>query len=32
MTDHAFKSVFLKTLQTRGYIHQITHPEELDVA
>jgi tyrosyl-tRNA synthetase len=32
MTEHAFKSDFLKTLQARGYIHQITHPEELDVA
>ena len=32
MTDHAFKSEFLRTLQGRGYIHQITHPEELDVA
>ncbi|RZJ38551.1 MAG: tyrosine--tRNA ligase, partial [Brevundimonas sp.] len=32
MTDTAFKSDFLKTLQTRGYIHQITHPAELDAA
>ena len=32
MTDQAFKSDFLKTLQARGYIHQITHPEELDEA
>ncbi|PXA85976.1 tyrosine--tRNA ligase [Caulobacter sp. D4A] len=28
----SFKSDFLKTLQARGYIHQITHPEELDTA
>ena len=28
----AFKSEFLKTLQARGYIHQITHPDELDAA
>ena len=28
----AFKSDFLRTLQARGYIHQITHPEELDAA
>ena len=32
MTDHAFQSDFLKTLRDRGYIHQITHPDELDVA
>jgi tyrosyl-tRNA synthetase len=33
MTDQPqFKSSFLQTLQTRGYIHQITHPEELDAA
>ena len=32
MTDQAFKSDFLKTLQARGYIHQITHPTELDEA
>ena len=32
MTDHAFKSDFLRTLQTRGYIHQVTHPVELDEA
>ena len=32
MTDTAFKSDFLKTLQARGYIHQITHPAELDEA
>ena len=32
MTEHAFKSEFLRTLQARGYIHQITHPAELDEA
>ncbi|WP_292064672.1 tyrosine--tRNA ligase [Brevundimonas sp. UBA7664] len=32
MTETAFKSDFLKTLQARGYIHQITHPAELDAA
>jgi len=32
MTDPAFKSDFLKTLQARGYIHQVTHPTELDEA
>ncbi|WP_242076683.1 tyrosine--tRNA ligase [Brevundimonas diminuta] len=32
MTEHAFKSDFLRTLQARGYIHQITHPAELDEA
>ena len=32
MTDPVFKSDFLKTLQARGYIHQITHPVELDEA
>lgn len=32
MTDQAFKSDFLKTLQSRGYIHQVTHPAELDDA
>ena len=32
MTDPAFKSDFLKTLQARGYIHQITHPDDLDAA
>ena len=33
MTAHAeFKSALLRTLQARGYIHQITHPEELDAA
>jgi len=28
----SFKSEFLRTLQARGYIHQITHPDELDAA
>ncbi len=28
----AFKSEFLQTMQARGYIHQITHPVELDAA
>ncbi|WP_293907001.1 tyrosine--tRNA ligase [Phenylobacterium sp.] len=28
----AFKSRFLQTMQARGYIHQITHPVELDAA
>ncbi|KQW83618.1 tyrosine--tRNA ligase [Brevundimonas sp. Root1279] len=32
MTDTAFKSDFLRTLQARGYVHQITHPAELDEA
>jgi tyrosyl-tRNA synthetase len=32
MTTPTFKSEFLRTLQARGYIHQITHPEELDAA
>ena len=32
MTEPAFKSDFLKTLRDRGYIHQITHPDELDAA
>lgn len=32
MTETAFKSKFLTTLQERGYIHQITHPVELDAA
>jgi len=30
--EPAFKSDFLRTLQARGYIHQITHPAELDAA
>ena len=32
MTDTTFQSDFLKTLQARGYIQQITHPAELDAA
>ncbi|MFZ4067353.1 MAG: tyrosine--tRNA ligase, partial [Phenylobacterium sp.] len=33
MTPQAeFKSDLLRTLQARGYLHQITHPEELDTA
>jgi len=32
MTEHVFKSDFLRTMQARGYIHQITHPAELDEA
>lgn len=32
MTEPAFKSDFLRNLQARGYIHQITHPVELDQA
>ncbi|WEK39603.1 MAG: tyrosine--tRNA ligase [Candidatus Brevundimonas colombiensis] len=32
MTEHAFKSDFLRTMQARGYINQITHPAELDEA
>jgi tyrosyl-tRNA synthetase len=32
MPDQPFKSEFLKVLQERGYIHQVTHPEELDEA
>ncbi|MFN9849899.1 MAG: tyrosine--tRNA ligase [Alphaproteobacteria bacterium] len=32
MSDVAFQSEFLKTMQARGYIHQITHPAELDAA
>jgi len=32
MTEPAFKSAFLQVLKDRGYIHQITHPEELDAA
>jgi tyrosyl-tRNA synthetase len=32
MTEPRFKSDFLQTLQARGYIHQITHTEELDTA
>jgi tyrosyl-tRNA synthetase len=32
MTDAPFKSEFLQTMQARGFIHQITHPMELDAA
>ncbi|HEX7946600.1 MAG TPA: tyrosine--tRNA ligase [Phenylobacterium sp.] len=32
MSQPAFKSTFLQTMQARGYIHQITHPVELDAA
>ncbi len=32
MTQANFKSDLLKTFQARGYIHQITHPDELDEA
>ena len=32
MADPQFKSTFLQVMQARGYIHQITHPEELDEA
>jgi len=32
MSDAAFKSPFLQTMQARGYIHQISHPAELDEA
>ncbi|WP_411286351.1 tyrosine--tRNA ligase, partial [Phenylobacterium sp.] len=32
MPDPEFKSPFLQTMQARGYIHQITHPVELDAA
>jgi tyrosyl-tRNA synthetase len=33
MTPQAdFKSDLLRTMQARGYIHQVTHPEELDAA
>lgn len=32
MSDQDFKSGFLRTLRDRGYIHQITHPAELDAA
>ena len=32
MADPAFKSEFLQTMQARGFIHQITHPVELDAA
>ena len=32
MSEQSFQSDFLTTLQARGYIHQITHPAELDAA
>ena len=32
MSEPAFKSEFLQVLQARGYIHQVTHPAELDAA
>ena len=32
MTAPAFQSAFLQTLQRRGYLHQVTHPAELDAA
>ena len=32
MSDPAFKSEFLRVMRDRGYIHQISHPEELDEA
>jgi tyrosyl-tRNA synthetase len=32
MSDQPFKSQFLRVMQDRGYIHQISHPEELDEA
>ena len=32
MSDQPFKSEFLQTMQARGFIHQITHPVELDAA
>ena len=32
MSDFTPRSDFLRTLQARGYIHQITHPAELDAA
>jgi len=32
MSDAPFMSEFLKTMQARGYIHQISHPAELDEA
>ena len=32
MSEPTFKSEFLRTMQARGYIHQITHPVELDGA
>jgi tyrosyl-tRNA synthetase len=32
MYDQPFESEFLRTMQARGFIHQITHPAELDAA
>ena len=32
MTQSAFESRFLRALEARGYVHQITHPAELDAA
>jgi len=32
MSEPAFQSDFLKVLKERGYIHQVTHPAELDEA
>ncbi|MDB5422654.1 MAG: tyrosyl-tRNA synthetase [Phenylobacterium sp.] len=32
MPEQSFKSEFLQVMQARGYIHQVTHPEELDEA
>ena len=32
MSDAPFQSEFLQTMQARGYIHQVTHPAELDAA
>jgi len=32
MSDQPFKSEFLQTMQARGFLHQITHPVELDAA
>ena len=32
MSEAAFKSTFLQTMRDRGYIHQITHPADLDAA
>ena len=32
MPEQPFKSEFLKVMQSRGYIHQVTHPEELDAS
>src|SRR6201996_2073198 len=32
MSEPGFTSAFLRTLTERGYIHQLTHPAELDAA